>query len=105
MNGPKDVKEVRTACLSVLTTAGHASALSLKSVEPQQVMGRAHRTISAWKTGSESKGSGASLGGLAENRNFGRGMLSRVPPGWWGRGGERVLVLMLEERRKLREKG
>lgn len=68
-------------------------------------MGRAHRTISAWKARSEAKGLVNGLGRPAETQNFGRGMLSRVPLGWWGRGGERVMVLMLEERKKLREKG
>ncbi|CAM9599517.1 unnamed protein product [Scytosiphon promiscuus] len=83
----------------------HSSNVALRGTVDSEVMARAHRTISAWKSGGEASGSSFGHGRPAENQSFGRGMLSRVPPGWWGRGGERVLVLMLDERRRLREKG
>lgn len=38
------------------------------------------------------------------SREFGEGILSRLPCGWWGEAGDRILALMQEERRSLLRK-
>lgn len=38
------------------------------------------------------------------SREFGEGILSRLPCGWWGEAGDRILALMQEERRGLLRK-
>eukprot|EP00903_Cladosiphon_okamuranus_P014275 g13258.t1 len=90
----------------------HSASVALRGTVDNEVLGRAHRTIAAWKEGSEGEGEGSAgragpYARLADERGstFGRGIMSRVPNEWWGQGGGRVLALMLEERRKLRHKG
>lgn len=76
--------------------------------ETGKVLRRAHLTLAAWKRESVTDEPAGDFGrSLAQARRISvsRGVVSRVPRWWWGRGGERVLALMREQRRKLREKG
>ncbi|CAM9438750.1 unnamed protein product, partial [Ectocarpus fasciculatus] len=86
----------------------HAASVALRATVDIEVLQRAHRTLAAWKRESVTDEPGGDFGrrlAQARRRSVGRGVMSRVPRWWWGRGGERVLALMREQRRKLREKG
>lgn len=67
------------------------------------MLARALRTLEIWRTGDEN-GKASRSEKEAVSAFFGKGVLSRIPKPWWGNGGERVLVLMLQERRKLLRK-
>eukprot|EP00752_Nemacystus_decipiens_P009941 g8865.t1 len=117
---PEDIaqdKAPEELAIDVIPTSSskrcHSASVVLRSTVDSEVLGRAHRTITAWKRGRgehegrTSAGKPGTFGWPSDGPSctFGQGIMSRVPPEWWGQGGERVLTLMLEERRKLRHKG
>lgn len=72
--------------------------------QSKKILGQALRTLAHWKTGNGGENDAAMGGDRPRMHCFGKGVLSRVPKGWWGHGGGRILALMHEERRKLHGK-